>query len=240
MDRRSTVVTVDARPAAVELVPSRTAVVVVDMQNDFASPGGMFERAGIDISSIKAIVAPTQDVLHAARAAGMYVVYLKMAFHPDLSDAPLDSPTGLKHLPMRAGHEVEAPDGSPSRILVRDTWNTEIIDELRPGRDDAVVYKHRYSGFFETELDDLLRARDVDRLVFVGATTSVCVESTLRDGMFRDYHCVVLEDCVAEPIGADTSRSNHEATLLVLQLLFASVSNSSAFVDALAAAGSTV
>lgn len=234
MDDRSAAVSVDARPLPVDLVVGRTAVIVVDMQNDFAAPGGMFDRAGIDISSIATIVDPTREVLRAARAAGVLVVYLKMAFLPDLSDAAPDSPTGLKHLPMRAGAEVVAPDGTSSRILVRDTWNTEIIGELRPEPGDVVLYKNRYSGFFGTELDDVLRANDVEHLVFVGATTSVCVESTLRDAMFRDYHCLILEDCTAEPIGADTPRPNHEATLLVLQLLFASVSNSNALVSALA------
>jgi len=240
MDKPSAVVTVDARPAPVDFIPTRAAVIVVDMQNDFAAPGGMFDRAGIDISSIAKIVEPTRVVLDAARSAGVLVVYLKMAFQPDLSDAPPDSPTGLKHRPMRAGDDVVAPDGSPSRILVRDTWNTEIIDELSPEPDDVELYKHRYSGFFGTELDHVLRAHSVEQLVFVGATTSVCVESTLRDAMFRDYHCLVLEDCPAEPIGADTPRSNHEATLLVLQLLFASISNSAAFVEAMETSSSAV
>jgi ureidoacrylate peracid hydrolase len=240
MDKPSAVVTVDARPVPVDFVPSRAAVIVVDMQNDFASIGGMFERAGIDIGPIAKIVEPTRVVLDAARAAGVLVVYLKMAFQPDLSDAPPDSPTGLKHLPMHAGDDVVAPDGSPSRILVRDTWNTEIIDELSPQPDDVVLYKHRYSGFFGTELDDVLHEHDIEQLVFVGATTSVCVESTLREAMFRDYHCLVLEDCTAEPIGADTARSNHEASLLVLQLLFASISNSAAFVEAVELISSAV
>ena len=83
------VVAVDARPAPVELRPARAAVVVVDMQNDFGSVGGMFERAGIDISSIEKIVEPIAVVLEAARAAGIPVIYLKMAFSPDLDDAGL-------------------------------------------------------------------------------------------------------------------------------------------------------
>jgi ureidoacrylate peracid hydrolase len=241
MNGRAEPVSVDARPAPVELVPSRTAVIVVDMQNDFATPGGMFERAGIDIRPIAAIVEPTRAVLEAARDAGVLVVYLKMGFLPDLSDAGAPaSPTWLKHLPLHAGDEVVAPDGSPSRVLIRDTWNTDIIDAVRPEPGDVVVDKHRYSGFFGTELDDQLRARDIEHLVFVGATTSVCVESTVRDAMFRDYHCLVLEDCTAEPIGADTARSNHEASLLVLQLLFASISDSSAVLDALASRSAIV
>lgn len=223
-----------ARPAPVALLPRRTAVVVVDMQNDFATPGGMFDRAGIDITPIRAIVGPTQRVLDVARAAGVPVVYLKMGFLPDLSDSghPL-SPTWIKHLPLGVGEEVTAPDGRPSRVLVRDTWSTDIIDELAPTAGDLVIDKHRYSGFFGTDLDARLRELGIETLLFVGATTSVCVESTVRDAMFRDFHCVVLEDCTAEPIGADLPRSNHEASLLVLELLFASISDATAVTAAL-------
>jgi ureidoacrylate peracid hydrolase len=225
---------VDARPEPVRLKTNQTAVLVVDMQNDFASPGGMFDLAGIDISSVQAIVEPIATVLGAARAVGIPVFYLKMGFRPDLRDAGHPtSPTWLKHIPLRAGDEVTAPDGSRSRILVRGEWGTEIVEELTPRRGDGVLYKHRYSGFFGTDLDARLRAEHVDTLVVVGATTSVCVESTVRDAMFRDYHCLVLEDCTAEPIAENTSRSNHEASLTVLELLFGSVAKSSALIDSL-------
>jgi ureidoacrylate peracid hydrolase len=223
-----------ARPSALQIHTDRTAVVVVDMQNDFASVGGMFERAGIDVRGIQAIVAPTATLLDVARAAGILVVYLKMGFQPDLSDsgAP-DSPTWLKHVRLRAGAEVVAPDGTPSRILIRDTWNTDIINDLRPHDSDLVIYKSRYSGFYNTDLDEQLRARRIDTLITVGATTSVCVESTVRDATFRDYRCLVVEDCTAEPIGSDASRTNKEASLTVLELLFAWITDSAAVADAL-------
>lgn len=218
-----------------EIDPLTAAVVVVDMQNDFASVGGMFDRAGIDISSIQAIVERTQSVIGAAHHAGLTICYLKMGFVDDLSDAGYPhSPTWIKHLPLNVGAPVVSPDGEPSRILIRDTWNTDIIAELAPGPDDLVLYKHRYSGFFETRLEAELRQRGIETIMFVGATTSVCVESTVRDAMARDFHCLVIEDCVAEPIGADLERSNHDASLLTLQLLFASISDSDAVIAALA------
>ena len=230
----SRALTVRARPEPVTVDPASAAVIVVDMQNDFGHPEGMFGRAGIDLGGIRATIAPTAEVLAAARAAGIPVVYLKMAFRPDLADsgAP-DAPNWVKHLPLRAGEAVTAPDGRPSRILVRDTWNTDIVAELAPEPGDLVVYKHRFSGFFQTELDELLRARGVRTLVFTGCTTSVCVESTMKDAMFRDYRCLLLEDCTAEAIGADLARSNHEATLLVIQVLVGWVSDSAAFLTAL-------
>src|SRR5712692_2293388 len=121
--------TVDAKPERVAFAPDKTAVIVVDMQNDFGAPEGMFARAGIDISGIRAAIAPTARVLAAARRAGIRILYLKMAFQPDLSDAGLpDTPNWLTHQRMNVGQSVTAPDGSPSRILIRDTWNTAIVD----------------------------------------------------------------------------------------------------------------
>jgi ureidoacrylate peracid hydrolase len=214
-------ITIDAQPESMTLDPSRTAVIVVDMQNDFGAEGGMFARAGIDISAIRRVVGPTEKVLAEARRSGIKVVYLKMAFKPDLSDAGLpDAPTWLKHVPLRAGEAVTAPDGTESRILVRDTWNTDIIDELAPEADDLVVHKHRFSGFYQTDLDAKLTRLGIKSLIFTGCTTSVCVESTLRDAMFRDYHCLLLEDCAAEPIGSDLARTNHDASVQVVQTLF--------------------
>lgn len=229
-------VMVEARPEPVRLSPAATAVIVVDMQNDFAAAGGMFDRAGIDIDAIRQAIAPTARLLASARRVGMKVVYLKMAFRPDLSDSGSPSaPNWLKHLPLQPGAATRAPDGSPSRILIRDTWNTEVIDELAPDLGDSAIYKHRYSGFFETELDEVLRGAGIGTLVFVGATTSVCVESTVRDAMFRDYHCLLVEDCMAEPIGADQPNSNHDASLLVLQVLFGSITDSTSLHSALQA-----
>jgi ureidoacrylate peracid hydrolase len=224
----------NARPHPVELDLARTAVVVVDMQNDFGAEGGMFARAGIDVSASRRAIAPTASVLAAARRAGVPIVYLKMGFQPDLSDAgPPESTNWLRHQHFGVGETVTAPDGSSGRQLIRGTWNTAIVDELAPESDDVIIDKHRFSGFYETDLDAMLRQRGVTQLVFAGWTTSVCVESTVRDAMFRDYRCVVLEDCTAEPIGSALPRSNHEASLLVVELLLGWVAQSSDFITAI-------
>jgi ureidoacrylate peracid hydrolase len=233
-DPRSRVVAVDARPEPIRIDLSKSAIVVVDMQNDFGAPGGMFDRAGIDITPIRRIVEPTVRVLTAARHAGLPVVYLKQEHRPDLTDAgDAGSPHRIKHRPLSLGEPVRAPDGTEGRILVKDTWNTAILPELAPREGDVVISKHRYSGFYETVLDEKLRELGVVSLIFAGATTSVCVESTLRDAMYRDYRCVLLGDCTAEPIGLELPRSNHEASLLTIELLFGWVSSSDQFVTAL-------
>jgi len=219
--------TLNAKPESITLEPAKTAILVVDMQNDFGSKGGILDRAGIDISNIRRVIPPISNVLTLARGAGMKIVYLKMAFLEDLSDlgAP-DSPNRVRHLQFGVGEKVLAPGGKESRLLIRDTWNTEIIPELTPEPGDIVLYKNRFSGFYGTRLDEILKELGIANLIVTGCTTSVCVESTIRDAMFRDYRCVLLADCAAEPIGQEFPRSNHEASVLVIQALFGWVSDS--------------
>jgi ureidoacrylate peracid hydrolase len=226
---------VDAKPAPIAVDTAKTAVIVVDMENDFGSKGGMFDLAGIDISMIQKAVGPTAKVLAAARNANIKIVYLKMGFHPDLSDlgAP-DSVNRTRHLQiMHVGKTVQAPDGSASRILIRDNWGTEIIPRLKPQAGDVVMYKTRFSGFYETDLDNVLKKLGIKHLIFTGCTTSVCVDSTIRDAMFRDYQPVLLADCTGEPIGYGLPRSNHEASLLTIEVLLGWVSSSDEFIKAL-------
>jgi len=227
-------VLIDARPDSLQLAIGETAVLVIDMQNDSGARGGMFNRAGIDITPIEQVVGPTARVLDAARVAGLLIIYVVMQFSPDLADAGSShSPNRIKHRPLALGETMTAPDGRAGRILIEGTWNTEILPQLAPRQGDLVVAKHRYSGFYETNLDSILRARSIRHLIVTGCTTSVCVESTVRDAMFRDYQCVVLADCTAEPIGAEMSRTNHEASLLNIELLFGWVSDSGRFISAL-------
>ena len=234
MPSEARVVTIEAKPQPIAIDVARTAVIVVDMQNDFGADGGMFHRAGIDISMIRRAVAPSARVLTAARASRIPVIYLKMAFRPDLSDAgPLDSPNHARHLLLGVGTAVRAPNGGESRVLIRDTWNTDILPELAPEPQDIVLYKHRFSGFFQTDLDNILTRRNIKYLIVTGCTTSICVESTIRDAMFRDYSCVLLADCTAEPIGNGLPRSNHDASLLAIQVLLGWVASSDGFIGAL-------
>ena len=220
-------VLIEARPEPITIDLNKTAVLVIDMQNDFGSKGGMFDLAGIDISGIRAVVPNIKSTLNTARAASLPIIFIKMAFRPDLSDAgPPTGPNLLKHALLNVGKVARAPDGWPTRILIRDNWGTEVIPELRPAAGDGEFYKSRFSGFYRTKLDETLKERGIEALIITGCTTSVCVESTVRDAMFRDYRCLVLEDCAAEPIAANAPRSNHEASLLTMQILFAWISDS--------------
>jgi ureidoacrylate peracid hydrolase len=231
---RSRVISLPAKPERVEIDTATTAVIVVDMQNDFATKKGMLDLAGMDISSIQRSIGPIAAVLTCARDAGIKIIYLKMGFHPDLSDlGGPNSPNRVGHLHSGVGRTVIAPNGTESRILVRDTWNTDIVHELKPHDEDIVLYKTRFSGFYETELDATLKRHAVKNLIVTGCTTSVCVESTVRDAMFRDYRCVLLSDCMAEVVGDDLPRTNHEASLFLIQSRFGWVTDSDQFLRTL-------
>ena len=224
-----------AKPDSIAIDAARSAVIVVDMENDFGSKGGMFDRAGIDISMIQKVISPISKVLAAARKAGIKIIYLKMGYHEDLSDiGSEESPNRVRHLQfMHVGDTIIAPNGSKSRILIRNTWGTDIIPELKPQTGDVVMYKTRFSGFYKTELDSILKQLNKKYLIITGCTTSICVESTVRDAMFRDYSSIVLGDCTAEPIGYGLPRSNHDASLLSIQTLLGWVSTSNEFIKSL-------
>jgi ureidoacrylate peracid hydrolase len=231
---RNRLITIRAKPAPIDIDPAKAAVIVVDMENDFAAEHGLFDHAGVDISGAKAAIPPIQTALAAARRADIPIIYLKMGFQADLSDLGAeDSVNRVRHLRFGVGQAMQAPDGRTGRFLIRDTWNTDIVPKLEPQAGDVVIYKTRFSGFYETELDATLKEMGVKYLVFTGVTTCICVDSTVRDAMFRDYLCVLLSDCMAEPIGDKLSRSNHEASLLAVEALFGWVSDSSEFVRSL-------
>jgi ureidoacrylate peracid hydrolase len=231
---KSEMVTLDAKPEPIAINPARTVVIVVDMENDFAAKGGMFDRAGIDISGAQKAIAPIGKVLAAARQAGLKIIYLKMGYHPDLSDlGETDSVNRTRHLKFGVGQKIRAPDGRESRVLIRDTWDTDIVPGLKPQASDIIIYKTRFSGFYQTDLDATLKKFGIKYLIMTGVTTSICVESTVRDAMFRDYLCVLLKDCMSEPIGHDLPRTNHEASLLNAEVLLGWVSDSDRFIKAL-------
>jgi ureidoacrylate peracid hydrolase len=234
MASTKTLVTIEAKPGPTTIDLARTAVVVVDMQNDFGAEGGMFHRAGIDIAPIRQAIVPTARVLAAARTSGVKIVYLKTEYRPDLSDlGAVDSRNWINLKRVRVGESVTTPDGTEGQIMIRETWNTQIVCELVPEPGDIVVSKHRFSGFYGTDLEMILRGLGIEYLIFTGCTTSVCVESTMRDAMFRDFRCVLLADCTAEPIGQGLSRSNHDASLFILQTVFGWISDAVHFIGAL-------
>jgi len=188
--------TLDAKPEPIEVDFKSSAVVVVDMQNAFATKGGMLDLAGVDTSGAARVVSAIRLLLDAARHAGMCVAYLQMAYKPDLSNAGgPGSPNPRKELAMcMMGRHAEWK----GKLLTEGTWDCAIVDELAPAAGDLVIVKTRYSGFAGTPLDAQLRARGIRHLFFTGIATNVCVESTLRDAYFLEYWPVLVGDCTMQ------------------------------------------
>jgi ureidoacrylate peracid hydrolase len=189
-------VKLNALPKGVDVDLKSAALVIVDMQNAFAAKDGVFDLAGIDISQASRVTRVIRNVLEGARGAGIKVVYLQMGYKMDLSDSGgPDSPNWHKEfalLLMRNHPELQ------ERLLAEGTWNFAIVDELKPHSGDLIIRKSRYSGFTGTDLDSLLRTRQIRFLFFVGMATNVCVESTLRDAYFLDYWPILITDATMQ------------------------------------------
>ena len=186
------VVTLPARPEPIRAAVDETAVIVVDMQNAYASPGGYLDLAGFDIGGAAKVIEQSAKVLEVARAAGVTVVYFQNGWDPDYVEAGgPGSPNWHKSnalKTMRSRPELEG------KLLARGGWDHELVEGLAPQPGDIVLPKTRYSGFFNSQLDSVLRSRGIRNIVLVGIATNVCVESTLRDGFHLEYFGIMLED----------------------------------------------
>jgi ureidoacrylate peracid hydrolase len=221
----------NAKPEPVEVDFRSAAVVVVDMQNSFASKGGMLDIAGVDLSDAARVVETIRGVLDTARRASVPVVYLQMGYKPDLSNSGgPGSPNWHKELAM---HLMNCRPELKGKLLTEGTWDFAIVDDLKPEPADLVVIKTRYSGFVGTTLDSQLRTRGIRYLFFAGIATNVCVESTLRDAYFLDYWPILIGDG-AMPAGP---KSIHEATLYNIESFFGWTITSQEFLKALQSPG---
>lgn len=219
----------DAKPGPVEIDLAKSAVVVVDMQNAFASKGGMLDIAGVDISVAPRVVSAIETILEAARRASISVVYVQMGYKPDLSNSGgPNSPNWHKELAMNLMNRRPELKG---KLLTEGTWDFDIVEELKPQPGDLVVIKTRYSGFAGTTLDSQLRTRGIRYLFLAGIATNVCVESTLRDAYFQDYWPILIADG-AMPAGP---ASMHEATIFNVENFFGWTIRTEEFVKAMKA-----
>ena len=185
-------VTIAARPQPIEVDLASTAVIVVDMQNAFVSPGGMFDEAGYDISGAAACIANNARLLPALRAAGVKAVYLKMSYSDDYSDSggPV-SPNWHKELGLTL---MQARPETWGKYVTEGTWDEEVVEQIAPEVGDVEVRKQRYSGFAGTNLDMILKTLGIRYCLYTGVATNVCVETTLRDGYLLDYWPILISD----------------------------------------------
>ena len=181
-----------ALPRPIRWSTSETALVVVDMQNGFLKPEGYFDQVGYDLSHASGTIERVRQSILAARAAGMFVVYIQSGF--DADHLVVGGPTAPVWHKSEAQILMRERPELHRKLITDGTWDYEIVDELKPAAGELVVRKSRYSAFAGTCLDQVLRARRIQNIVFTGVAANACVESTLREAYHREYFCLLLED----------------------------------------------
>jgi nicotinamidase-related amidase len=177
-----------AVPFAYAFKLAQTALVIIDMQRDFVEPGGFGESLGNDVTRLQAIVPTVRRVLQAWRAAGGLVLHTRESHAPDLADCPPAKRT-------RGSPTLRIGDPGPmGRILVRGEPGNAIVPQLAPAAGEWVVDKPGKGMFHATGLHERLQQRGITHLVFMGVTTEVCVQTSMREANDRGYECLLVED----------------------------------------------
>jgi nicotinamidase-related amidase len=191
---------------------SRSALVIVDMQNDFVHPDGRFaHRArenperGWDMPFVMGTIPHVRRLADAFRDSERPVIHVATTHKPDYSDAQWP-------------HWRSGLSGGNRTFLVESTWGAQIVDELEPRENEHLVVKKGYGGFSNTPLDTILRNLGVTTCVVAGVTTCVCVSTTVRGGVEHNYRMILVEDAVAE-----LDRDLHAAEVKILGRAFADV-----------------
>ena len=182
------IASVRAEPFAFPLRRDAVALVVIDMQRDFAEEGGFGASLGNDVSRVTRIVPDVKRLIDGFRAAGLPVIHTMECHRPDLSDLPpakrnRGAPT------LRIGD-----DGPMGRILIAGEPGTAILPELAPVDGEIVIEKPGKGAFYATPLGDILKERGIAQLVCAGVTTEVCVQTTMREANDRGYECLLVEE----------------------------------------------
>jgi nicotinamidase-related amidase len=189
-------VTVQAQGKLITLDLARTAIIIVDMQNDFCHPEGWLAHLGVDIAAARTPIAPLRRLLPLLRSHDVPVIWVNWGNRPDR----LNLSPSLLHVYKPSGTGVGLGDALPAsgaRVLERGSWSASVVEELTVEPSDIQVAKYRMSGFQDTELDSILRNLGVTTLMFAGVNIDQCVVCTLQDANFRGYDCLLLEDCAA-------------------------------------------
>ncbi len=181
-----------ARPGALNWHMAHTALIVVDMQNGFLKPGGYFDQVGYDLAHAPRTIAAVVRAVAAARAGGIQVIFIQSGF--DAQHLCVGGPTAPVWHKSEAQVLMHERPELAHKLITEGTWDYAIVAELKPALDEPVIRKSRYSAFAGTSLDQYLRARRMENLIFAGVATNVCVESTLRDAYHHEFFCLLLED----------------------------------------------
>jgi nicotinamidase-related amidase len=226
-----------AQPQDILIDLRKTAVIVVDMQNEFCSPGGWVDTLGVDLSGARALFAPINAVTTASRASGVPVIWLNWGLRPDCANiSPGARYTFSDKKAFKGLGDTLVPGSetgvAPYPLLVKDSWGAAIVPELEISQDDIHVDKYRISGFWDTQLDSILRNLQVRTILFAGVNSDHCVLGTLMDANFHGYDTILIEDCTA----TTSPDFCHQAALHNIRFCFGFTTNSADLIDDLAGA----
>jgi nicotinamidase-related amidase len=210
---------IDAQPERVAIDLNRTAIIVVDMQNDFCAHGGWFDTLGVDVSPIHAIYPNIRRVTDSARAVGVPIIWVNFGIRPDRRNllpitrypfARVGGGVGLGDEILGKGRSI------PHNILQAGSWGAEVVPELKAQSNDIFVDKHRISGFWDSPLDSILRGLDIRTVAFMGVNSDECVFGTLMDANFHGYDTIMIEDGTA----TSSPSTCHDAALYQVRFCF--------------------
>jgi ureidoacrylate peracid hydrolase len=172
-------------PSGRKIVP---ALIIVDMQNGFVSKGGSYDRLGMNTPNYREIIPKLKDLIEFCRSIEIPIFYTEAVREA----SGIDMLTKIHNLlPKSRQERLKFP------ICIRGTWDGLTIDELKPKEEDHIVIKRRDSAFQDTELRVWLQSEGINLLVFTGIDTSICVETSLRDGFNIGYDVILISDATA-------------------------------------------
>lgn len=189
-------VTLIAKPQNITINIDRTAIIIVDMQNDFCAANGYLDRCGVDYGQARKLIDPINLLSKKVRDYKIPIVWLSWAIRPDRFTMSPSMP--CVHASM--DELMIYPNFAQNKGgwgATEGEWGAQIIDELHVDENDIQVKKQRFSGFFNTDLDSILRNMNITTLFFAGVASDICVLTTMQDAMFLGYDVVMLTDCVA-------------------------------------------
>ncbi|MGD1858577.1 MAG: cysteine hydrolase family protein [Leptolyngbyaceae cyanobacterium] len=221
----SSALLVPAQPYPLPLTLEQTALLVIDMQNDFCTPGGWGDRKGFDVSQTQMPIQPLKVLLAALRRTPVTIIHTREGHRPDLSDCPPHKLARSRHQQAEIGSE-----GVMGRLLTRGSKSHDFVDELQPLAAEIVLDKPGKGAFVATDLDLILRQRGIKQLLFTGVTTECCVHTTLRTANDLGYECLLLEDCCAS-----FSPEFHQISVKMVSTIFGWVTSSTTLLGAISA-----
>lgn len=220
---------IQAEPQNIVVDAAKSALLIVDMQNDFCSEGGWLHSRGIDVSANRRPIKPLQALIASFHKNGIPVVWVNWGVRKDL----LNISPSLRHAHSPKGDEpglAEPVPGTRSEVIKAGSWGAQVVDEINPGDRDIQITKHRFSAFWDTETDAILRNLGIKTLFIGGVNMDQCVMTTLEDASFLGYDTILVEDATA------TTSPDYcvQAVLYNVKLLFGFVARSEALLSALA------